>query len=80
MEGLDGLSNIKITTPQITVTASGSEEVINGLSKEDLQPYLTLDAESLISATAKVQVRYQKALGHITVDPEEVHITLNETE
>lgn len=80
MEGVDGVSNIKITTPQITITASGSEEVIKGLSKDDLQPYLTLDAESLISATAKVQVRYQKALGHITVDPEEVHITLNETE
>jgi hypothetical protein len=34
----------------------------------------------LISATAKVQVRYDKQLGHIAVDPEEVHITLNQAE
>lgn len=80
LEGIDGVSNITITTPQITVTASGSEMVIAGLVKEDLEPYLELDAESLISATAKVQVRYDKQLGHIAVDPEEVHITLNETE
>jgi YbbR domain-containing protein len=78
MEGVDGVSDIMITTPQITITVSGSEEVIAGLAKEDLQPYLVLDAESLISATAKVQVRYDKALGHIAVDPEEVHITLND--
>ncbi|MDD3168353.1 MAG: CdaR family protein [Eubacteriales bacterium] len=80
LEGIDGVSNITITTPQITVTASGSEVVIAGLKKEDLVPYLALDAESLISATAMVQVRYDKQLGHIAVDPEEVHITLNETE
>lgn len=80
LEGIDGVGNISITTPQITVTASGSESVISGLSKEDLVPYLTLDAESLISATAKVQVRYDKQLGHIAVDPEEVHITLNQPE
>ncbi|HVI39271.1 MAG TPA: CdaR family protein [Anaerovoracaceae bacterium] len=80
MEGMDGVSNITITTPQITVTASGSEAVIAGLKKEDLQPYLALDAASLISATAKVQVRYDKQLGHIAVDPEEVHITLNQTQ
>lgn len=77
-EGVDGTSNITITTPQITITASGSEAVIAGLAKEDLQPYITLDAKSLISATAKVQVRYDKQLGHIAVDPEEVHITLNQ--
>lgn len=80
MEGIDGISSITITTPQITVTASGSEVVIAGLKKEDLEPYLELDPESLISATAKVQVRYDKQLGHIAVDPEEVHITLNQTE
>lgn len=80
LEGIDGVSNITITTPQITVNASGSEMVIAGLVKEDLELYLSLDAESLISATAKVQVRYDKQLGHIAVDPEEVHITLNETE
>lgn len=80
IEGVDGASDIKITTPQITVTASGSEEVIAELLKGDLQPYLTLDAESLINATAKVQVRYEKTLGHIAVDPEEVHITLDQTE
>lgn len=80
LEGMDGVSNITITTPQIIVTASGSETVIAGLKKEDLEPYLALDAESLISATAKVQVRYNKQLGHIAVDPEEVHITLNQTE
>jgi YbbR domain-containing protein len=79
LEGMDGTSNITITTPQITVTASGSEVVIAGLKKSDLQPYLTLDAESLISATAKVEVRYTKTLGHIAVDPEQVHITLNQT-
>lgn len=80
MEGVEDTSSITITTPQIIVTASGSEVVIAGLKKTDLQPYLTLDPESLISATAKVEVRYDKALGHIAVDPEEVHITLNETE
>lgn len=80
LEGMDGVSNISITTPQVTVTASGSEEVIAGLSKEDLEPYIELDAESLISATAKVQVRYNKQLGHIAVDPEEIHITLNQEE
>jgi YbbR domain-containing protein len=80
LEGMEGTSNISITTPQITVTASGSEVVIAGLKKTDLQPYLTLDAESLISATAKVEVRYTKTLGHIAVDPAEVHITLNQTE
>lgn len=81
LEGVDGAaSDITITTPQITVTASGSEAVIAGLNKSDLQPYVTLDAESLISATAKVEVRYDKALGHITVDPETVHITLNQTQ
>ncbi len=80
LEGIDGVSSITITTPQITVTASGSEVVIAGLRKEDIEPYLALDAESLISATAKVQVRYDKTLGHIAVDPEEVHITLNQTE
>lgn len=80
LEGIDGINNITITTPQITVTASGSESVINSLTKEDLEPYLVLDAESLISATAKVQVRYTKQLGHISVDPEEVHITLNQTQ
>lgn len=78
MEGVDGVSDIVITTPQITVLVSGSEEVIAGLNKEDIQPYLVLDAESLISATAKVQVRYDKPLGHIAVDPEEVHITLDQ--
>lgn len=78
MAGVDGTSNITITTPQITITASGSEIVIAELKKEDLQPYITLDAESLISATAKVQVRYDKQLGHIAVDPEVVHITLNQ--
>ena len=80
LEGIDGVNSISITTPQITVTASGSEVVIAGLKKEDIEPYLELDAESLISATAKVQVRYDKTLGHIAVDPEEVHITLNQTE
>jgi YbbR domain-containing protein len=80
LEGMDGTSNITITTPQITVTASGSEVVIAGLKKSDLQLYLTLDAESLISATAKVEVRYTKTLGHIAVDPEEVHITLNQSQ
>ena len=54
--------------------------MIAGLNKEDLQPYLTLDAEALISATAKVQVRYSKQLGHIAVDPAEIHITLNQTQ
>lgn len=78
MEGVDGTSAITITTPQITVTASGSEAVIAELVKGDLHPYITLDAESLISATARVQVRYDKQLGHIAVDPEEVHITLNQ--
>jgi YbbR domain-containing protein len=80
LEGIDGVSNITVSTPQITVTASGSEVVIAGLKKEDLEPYIELDAESLISATAKVQIRYDKQLGHIAVDPEEVHITLNQTE
>jgi YbbR domain-containing protein len=80
MEGVDGVSDIIITTPQIKVIVSGSEEVIADLKKEDVQPYLVLDAESLISATAKVQLRYEKPLGHITVDPEEVHITLDQTE
>ena len=80
LEGIEGTQKITITTPQISVTASGSELVIAGLRKEDLKPYLELDAESLISATAKVQVRYDKQLGHIEVDPEEVHITLNQTE
>lgn len=80
MEGMEGTSNITITTPQITVTASGSEVVIAGLKKSDLQPYLTLDAESLISVTAKVEVRYTKPLGHIAVDPAEVHITLSQTQ
>ena len=80
LEGIEEVSSISITTPQITVTASGSEIVIAGLKKEDLEPYLILDTESLISATATVQVRYEKALGHISVDPEEVHITLNQTE
>jgi YbbR domain-containing protein len=81
LEGVDGAaSDITITTPQITVTASGSEAVIAGLNKSDLQPYVTLDAESLISATAKVEVRYNKTLGHITVDPETIHITLNQTQ
>lgn len=80
LEGMEGTSNITITTPQVTVTASGSEVVIAGLKKSDLQPYLTLDAESLISATAKVEVRYTKTLGHIAVDPEQVHITLNQTQ
>lgn len=78
MEGVEGASDITVTTPQITVTASGSEEVIAGLRKEDLQPYLMLDAQSLLSATATVQVRYDKKLGHIAVDPAEVHITLNQ--
>lgn len=80
LEGMDGISSIAVTTPQITVMASGSEVVIAGLKKEDLEPYIELNAESLISATARVQVRYNKQLGHITVDPEEVHITLNQTE
>lgn len=80
LEGMDGISSIAVTTPQITVTASGSEVVIAALKKEDLEPYIELNAESLISATARVQVRYNKQLGHITVDPEEVHITLNQTE
>ena len=80
LEGMDGTANLTITTPQITVTASGSEVVIAGLKKSDLQPYLTLDAESLISATAKVEVRYTKTLGHIAVDPEQVHITLSQTQ
>jgi len=80
MEGVEGASDIIITTPQITVIVSGSEEVIATLKKEDIQPYLVLDAESLISATAKVQLRHEKPLGHITVDPEEVHITLDQTE
>ena len=80
LEGVDGASDITITTPQITVTASGSEEVIAGLTKEDLQPYVTLDAEALISAEAKVEVRYDKTLGHITVDPETIRITLNQTQ
>lgn len=80
LEGMDGTSSITITTPQITITASGSESVIAGLTKEDLQPYATLDAESLISATAKVQVRYTKTLGHITVDPADIRITLNQTQ
>lgn len=80
MEGIDGVNNITITTPQITVTASGSEMVIAGLKKEDLRPYVELDAESLISVTAKVQVRYDKQLGHIAIDPEEVHIALNQIE
>lgn len=80
MEGIEGASNISITTPEIKVTVSGSEDVIAGLLKSDLVPYLVLDAESLISAAAKVQIRYEKELGHITVDPEEVHITLNESE
>lgn len=79
LEGIDVASTITISTPQITVTASGSEVVIAGLKKEDLEPYIELDAESLISATAKVQVRYNKQLGHIALDPEEVHITLNQT-
>ena len=80
LEGIDGVNDITITTPQITVTASGSEMVIAGLKKEDLEPYLQLDAESLISATAKVQVRYDKQLGHIAIDPEMVHITLDQNE
>jgi len=80
IEGMEDISNIAVSTPQITITASGSESVIAGLNKEDLQPYLTLDAEALISATAKVQVRYSKQLGHIAVDPAEIHITLNQTQ
>jgi len=80
LEGIEGVQNITITTPHIKVTASGSELVIAGLRKEDLRPYLELDAESLISATAQVQVRYEKQLGHIEVDPKEVHITFNQTE
>ncbi len=80
LEGIEGVQNITITTPHIKVTASGSELVIAGLRKEDLKPYLELDAESLISATAQVQVRYEKQLGHIEVDPKEVHITFNQTE
>jgi len=80
IEGIDGTSNITISTPQISISASGSETVIQELKKDDLKPYIDLDAESLISASAKVQVRYSKQLGHIAVDPVEVHITLNQTE
>lgn len=80
MEGIDEGTGITVTTPQITVTASGSQANIATLKKEDLEPYIELNPESLISATAKVQVRYDKQLGHIAVDPEEVHITLNQTE
>jgi len=80
VEGIDEISNITITTPQITITASGSEAVIQGLVKEDLEPYINLDTASLLSATAKVMVRYDKQLGHITSDPEEVNITLNQAE
>lgn len=78
MEGIEDANNISISTPQIKVTVSGSEDVIAGLVKADIQPYLVLDAESLITAAAKVQIRHEKELGHITVDPEEVHITLNQ--
>lgn len=80
MEGIDEGTGITVTTPQITVTASGSQADIATLKKEDLEPYIELNPESLISATAKVQVRYDKQLGHIAVDPEEVHITLNQAE
>lgn len=80
VEGIEGISNISITTPQISVIASGSEAVIRGLQRGDLEPYINLDAASLLSATAKVMIRYDKQLGHIAVDPEEVHITLNQTE
>lgn len=80
LEGIEGVQHITITTPQIKVTASGSELIIAGLRKEDLKPYLELDAESLISATAQVQVRYDKQLGHVEVDPKEVHITFNQNE
>lgn len=80
IEGMEGVTNISITTPQINIKISGSEAIIRGLQKQDINPYIDLDAASLISATAKVKVRYNKPLGHITVDPEEVHMTLIETE
>lgn len=78
IEGVEGDIGLTITTPQITVIASGSEAVISGLNKEDLVPYLSLDATELLSGTARVLVRYNKQLGHIAVDPETVHITLNQ--
>lgn len=80
IEGIEGASNVTITTPQISVIASGSEAVINELQRGDLRPYITLDTVSLLSNTAKIMIRYDKALGHISVNPEEVHLTLNQTE
>lgn len=78
IEGVDGDIGLTITTPQITVIASGSEAVISGLKKEDLTPYLSLDATALLSGTAPVLVRYDKQLGHVQVEPESVHIILNQ--
>ena len=80
IEGIEDISKIFITTPQINVIASGSEAVIKDLKKEDLEPYINLDPASLLAATAKIMVRYEKQLGYIATDPEEVHITLNQTE
>ena len=80
IEDIEGASNVSITTPQISVIASGSEAVINELQRSDLKPYITLDTVSLLSNTAKVMIRYDKTLGHISVTPEEVHLTLNQTE
>ncbi len=74
----EGLS-VVINTPSVDITLSGLEDVLNNINIEDLKVYLDLKDLSSGIHTVPIQIQDLGNVKEVKIEPEHVHITINES-
>lgn len=80
LEGLTKGKSVNTEEAILAVTVSGRREIINSLTKDQLKLYIDVADLEVGEQMVKVMVSYDVALHKIAVEPEEISITLVDTE
>lgn len=80
LEGLTKGKSVNTEESSLVVTVSGRREIIDSLTKDQLKLYIDVADLEVGEQMVKVMVSYEVALHKIAVEPEEISITLVDTE
>jgi YbbR domain-containing protein len=80
LEGLTKGKSVNTEESSLVVTISGRREIIDSLTKDQLKLYIDVADLEVGEQMVKVMVSYEVALHKIAVEPEEISITLVDTE
>ena len=76
IQGLDPTLKASVKALQITVTASGSQDVISGLVKEDIAPFVDLTGKQAGVGNVTVGLTFTKAIDAVISNPAEVFVEI----